>query len=89
MPKSLHTIRSVRYDSRKDEVKLYTTCGRIVISASDAGILVKFRAHKNKVVVDLTRWQPAPTAKDDTDALIVGPRRNLQRVRTAQGIDFE
>lgn len=89
MPKGLHTIRSLRYDSRKEEVKLYTTCGRIVISASDAGILVKFRPHVNKIVVDMTRWQPAPTAKDDTDVLIVGPRRNLQKVRTAQGIDFE
>ena len=63
MPKGLHTIRSLRYDSRKEEVKLYTTCGRIVISASDAGILVKFRPHVNKIVVDMTRWQPAPTAK--------------------------
>lgn len=83
MPKSLHTIRSIRYDNRKEEVKLYTTCGRIVISTSDAGILVKFRPHMNKIVVDTARWQPAPTAKDDTDVFIVGPRRNLQKVRTS------
>ena len=83
MSKGLHTIRSVRYDDKKGEVKLYTSCGRIVIRASDEGIKILCRPHMNKKVVDLARWQPAPTAKHDSDVLIVGPRRNLAKVQVS------
>ena len=79
----LHKIHSARYDAKKGEMKLYTSCGRIVISASDAGIIIAARCHKSRGMLDVKRWQTAQTAKENTDELVMVAKRNSSDVRVS------